>query len=66
MREAGQTLDNAMLACKDAEISALQRHIEWMDALDAQQELEQELFHEQNDRYIRVLERAVETYEKRV
>ena len=65
VREAGQTLDNAMLACKDAEISALQRHIEWRDALDAQQELEQELFHEQNDRYIRLLEKAVETDRER-
>ena len=66
VRKAAQALDNAMLACKDAQISALQRHIEWRDALDAQQELEQELFQEQNDRYIRVLERTVEMYEKRV
>ena len=64
--EGAQKMEEAMLAWKDAQISALQRHIEWRDALDAQQELEQELFHEQNGRYIRVLERAVEMYEKRV
>ena len=64
--EGAQKMEEAMLAWKDTQISALQRHIEWRDALDAQQELEQELFHEQNGRYIRVLERAVEMYEKRV
>ena len=65
MRVGAQKMEDAMLAWKDAQISALQQHIEWRDALDAQQELENELFHEQNDRYIRVLEKAVETDRER-